>query len=217
MSAQCCSHGPEAPGGTADPGTRRVLWIALGLNAAMFAVEIGAGLAAGSVSLQADAVDFLGDAANYGLSLFVLGMALAWRARAALVKGLAMGGFGLWVIGRALWQAWAGIVPAAAVMGGVGVLALAVNVAVALMLYRYRAGDANLRSAWLCSRNDALGNIAVLAAASGVFATAAGWPDILVAFIMAALALWASVQVVRHARAELQRERPGVAPIVARS
>ena len=203
MSDACC-----APPPTADPHTRRILWIALGLNAVMFAVEIGAGLAAGSVALQADAVDFLGDAANYGLSLFVLGMAVTWRARAAMVKGLAMGGFGLWVIGRALWQAMAGTVPAAAVMGGVGLLALAVNVAVALMLYRYRAGDANMRSAWLCSRNDALGNIAVLGAASGVFVTAAGWPDILVAAIMAALALWSSVQVLRHARDELRQEAP---------
>ena len=202
MSDACCTPLPPS----ADPHTRRILWTALGLNAAMFAVEIGAGLAAGSVALQADAVDFLGDAANYGLSLFVLGMAVTWRARAAMVKGLAMGGFGLWVIGRATWQALAGTVPAAAVMGGVGLLALAVNVAVALMLYRYRAGDANMRSAWLCSRNDALGNVAVLGAASGVFVTAAGWPDIVVAAIMAALALWSSVQVLRHARDELRQE-----------
>jgi Co/Zn/Cd efflux system component len=203
MSDACCAPPPPAN----DPHTRRILWIALGLNAAVFAVEIGAGLAAGSVALQADAIDFLGDAANYGLSLFVLGMAVTWRARAAMVKGLAMGGFGVWVIGRAAWQALAGTVPAAAVMGGVGLLALAVNVAVALMLYRYRAGDANMRSAWLCSRNDAFGNIAVLGAASGVFATAAGWPDVLVAAIMAGLALWSAVQVLRHARDELRQER----------
>jgi Co/Zn/Cd efflux system component len=206
MSAQCCSPSPAASTGAADPRYRRVLWAALGLNATMFLVEIGAGLAAGSVSLQADALDFLGDAANYALSLFVLGMALAWRARAALVKGLSMGAFGFWVLGAALWQARAGTVPAAEVMGVVGLLALAVNVGVAVMLYRYRAGDANMRSVWLCSRNDALGNIAVVAAASGVFATASGWPDILVALVMAGLALWASVQVVRHALAELRED-----------
>jgi Co/Zn/Cd efflux system component len=214
MSDACCTPPPPA----ADPHTRRILWTALVLNAAMFAVEIGAGLAAGSVALQADAVDFLGDAANYGLSLFVLGLGLVWRARAAMVKGLAMGGFGLWVIGRALWQAVAGTVPAAEVMGGIGLLALAINVAVALMLYRYRAGDANLRSAWLCSRNDALGNIAVLAAASGVLATDAGWPDVLVAAIMAALALWGSIQVIRQARAELRQSklRPALVRVPAR-
>jgi Co/Zn/Cd efflux system component len=206
MSAQCCSPGPAASTGATDPRYRRVLWTALGLNATMFLVEIGAGLAAGSVSLQADALDFLGDAANYGLSLFVLGMALAWRARAALVKGISMGAFGLWILGAATWQALAGTVPAAGVMGAVGLLALAVNVGVAVMLYRYRAGDANMRSVWLCSRNDALGNIAVVAAASGVFATASGWPDILVALAMAGLALWASVQVIRHALAELRED-----------
>jgi Co/Zn/Cd efflux system component len=204
MSAQCC--GAETSQGAADPRYRRVLWIALGLNALMFAVEIGAGLAAGSAALQADALDFLGDAANYGLSLFVLGLAPAWRARAALVKGLSMGAFGLWVLGATLWQALAGTVPAAEVMGVVGAVALAVNLGVALMLYRYRAGDANMRSVWLCSRNDAIGNIAVVAAASGVFATARGWPDVIVALGMAGLALWASAQVVRHALAELRQD-----------
>jgi Co/Zn/Cd efflux system component len=199
----CCAAPPRDAGGARF---RRVLWGALAVNALMFVAEIGAGLAAGSVSLQADALDFLGDAANYGLSLFVLSMALAWRARAALVKGLSMGAFGLWVLGLTLWHALAGTVPAAEVMGGVGLVALAVNVVVALTLYCYRAGDANMRSVWLCSRNDALGNIAVVAAASGVFATARGWPDILVALVMAGLALSAAVQVVRQARLELRRD-----------
>lgn len=186
-----------------SPAYRRVLWIALGVNAAMFFIEAGAGLAAGSVALQADALDFLGDAANYGLSLFVLSMALMWRARAALVKGASMGLFGLWVIVAAAMSAVAGETPSAPVMGAVGALALAANVGVALLLYRYRNGDANMRSVWLCTRNDAIGNVAVMAAAVGVFGTRSAWPDIAVAAIMASLALAAAFQVIRSAMAEL--------------
>ncbi len=185
------------------PAYRRVLWLALGVNAAMFFIEAGAGLAAGSVALQADALDFLGDAANYGLSLFVLSMALMWRARAALVKGASMGLFGLWVIVAAAMSAVAGGTPSAPVMGAVGALALAANVGVALLLYRYRNGDANMRSVWLCTRNDAIGNVAVMAAAVGVFGTGSAWPDIAVAAIMASLALAAALQVIRSAMGEL--------------
>lgn len=190
---------------------RSALWIALGLNAAMFAVELGAGLAAGSVALQADALDFLGDAANYGISLLVLGMALPWRAGAALLKGASMGLFGLWVIAVGLWHAVAGTLPDHGIMGAVALLALAVNVGVAVLLFRFRGGDANLRSVWLCSRNDALGNLAVLAAASGVFATGRGWPDLAVSAFMAALALTASAQVLRQSLAELRAGRPAAA------
>lgn len=191
------------PHRVASPGYRRVLWIALVVNAAMFAVELGAGLRSGSVSLLADAIDFFGDAANYGASLAVLGMALAWRARLAWVKGLAMAAFGVFVIGRAAWSAWQGIVPDAPTMGAIGSLALAANVAVAWMLYAWRNGDANMRSVWLCSRNDAIGNLAVMAAALGVFGTGSAWPDLAVAGIMATLALTASRAVLRHANAEL--------------
>jgi Co/Zn/Cd efflux system component len=175
MSAHCCSHDHhEPPGPVIDDVYRRVLWVALAVNAGMFVVEIAAGLAAGSVSLQADAIDFLGDAGNYVVSLAVLGLALRWRARAALLKGATMGLFGLWVIGNAAFQAVRGTLPGAEVMGAVGLLALAANVGVAVMLFRHRGGDANRRSVWLCSRNDAIANIAVLLAALGVFGTGTG-------------------------------------------
>ena len=186
-----------------EPTYRRVLWWALGLNLAMFVVEIAAGLAAGSLSLQADALDFLGDALNYGVSLSVLSLALAWRARASLLKALSMGGFGIYVLGRAVVALFTGGVPEPITMGVVGSLALAVNVGVALMLYRYRNGDSNRRSVWLCSRNDALSNLAVLGAALGVFGTGSNLPDLAVAAVMAGLALSSAYQVARHARHEL--------------
>jgi Co/Zn/Cd efflux system component len=205
MSASCChhDHGHDHGTGATDPTYRRVLWAALVINAGMFAAEIVAGLLAGSVSLLADSVDFLGDAANYGLSLFVLGMSLQRRATAALLKGVSMGLFGLWVAGTAIAHAAAGTVPEAFVMGWVGFAALAANVIVTVLLFRYRTGDANMRSVWLCSRNDAIGNVAVMLAAAGVFATGTGWPDIAVAALMASLALWGSVQVIRQALGEI--------------
>ena len=201
MSGACCGHDPTPAAG---PRYRRALWIALAVNAAMFALETTAGLHAASVSLLADAIDFLGDAANYGVSLAVLGLGLAWRARAALLKGLAMGAFGVAVLGRAAWTVAAGTVPEPLTMGLVGALALAANVGVAALLYRWRDGDANMRSVWLCSRNDAIGNLAVLAAAGGVLGTGSAWPDLAVAATMGVLALTASWSVVRQARGELR-------------
>lgn len=201
-------HGPALPPGAPVPrGYRSALWIALVVNAAMFAVEIGAGLAAGSVSLLADAIDFFGDAANYGLSIAVLSFAVVWRARAALLKAASMLLFGLAVAARALWGAFHGTTPEALTMGTVGLLALAANVGVALLLYRFRDGDANMRSVWLCTRNDAIGNLAVLGAAVGVFGTGTRWPDLAVAAVMAGLALTAGVSVLRHARRELRADR----------
>jgi cation diffusion facilitator family transporter len=190
-----------------DRAYRRVLWIALAVNALMFGIEVAAGLGAGSTALLADSVDFLGDAANYGISLLVLGLALRWRARTALLKGASMGLFGLWVAGTAIHHAIAGTLPDATVMGAVGVLALAANVGVALLLFRHRDGDANRRSVWICTRNDALGNLAVLGAALGVFGTGTFWPDFAVAAVMSALALWGSVQVLRQAMGELRLAR----------
>ena len=201
MSDACCHHVHPAP--HQNPRYRRVLWVALLVNGAMFGVEIAGGLSAGSVALLADAVDFFGDAANYGLSLAVLGMALAWRARAAALKALSMGAFGLFVLGRAAWSASQGIVPEPATMGAIGALALLANVAVAALLYAWRDGDANMRSVWLCSRNDAIGNLAVMAAALGVFGTGRAWPDLIVAVVMATLALGAAKTVLRQAKAEL--------------
>jgi Co/Zn/Cd efflux system component len=176
----------------------------------MFAVEIGAGLAAGSASLQADALDFLGDAANYCVSLFVVGMALRYRAMAALVKGASMGAVGLWVIGVTVWHAWHGTLPEAVTMSAVGVAALIANGVSFGLLWAYRGADANMRSAWICTRNDVLGNLAVLLAALGVFGTGTGWPDVIVAAIMSSLALQGATVVVRQSLGELSRVREPV-------
>lgn len=203
MAKSCCQTPEPDAAAHNDPRWRRVLWIALTVNAAMFVVEMVAGVAADSRSLQADALDFFGDAANYAISLGVAGMALAWRARAALVKATSMLAFGIWVIGYAIYGLMEGANPEPATMGVVGTLALTTNVIVALMLFRFRKGDANMRSVWICSRNDAIGNIAVLGAALGVFGTGDAWPDLLVASIMAGLALWGSAEVFGQARKEL--------------
>jgi len=204
---------PEIPADGLPKRARTVLWLALVLNAAMFAVEIGAGLAAKSVALQADALDFLGDAATYGISLFVLTRSARWRAGAALLKGLSLGVLGSWVAVATVMGAIRQPVPDHTLMGGIGMLALVVNVVVAVMLFRMRGGDANLRSAWLCSRNDAIGNIAVMAAALGVFGTATAWPDLVVGAVMAALALSASVSILRQAVGEWRStERLSAAP-----
>ncbi len=184
---------------------RWALWIALVINASMFLTEVAAGVAAGSASLQADAIDFLGDAANCAISLGVAGMALSWRARAALLKGWSLGLLGATVLVSTAWHAYAGTLPKAETMGVIGVLALLANMGVALMLYRFRTGDANMCSVWICSRNDAIGNLAVLAAAAGVFGTGTAWPDLIVATTMAALGVSGGYQIVRHAHAELRR------------
>jgi Co/Zn/Cd efflux system component len=198
----CCQHDPARA--QRDRTYRKVLWIALAINAGMFLFEIGAGLAAGSASLQADALDFLSDAANYAVSLFVVGRALQYRARASLLKGSAMGLLGLWVLGSTLWHALFRTLPEAETMGLVGILALVSNGAVLTMLWTYRGGDSNMRSVWICSRNDVLGNLAVLLAALGVFGTGTGWPDVIVAAIMAGLALQGAWQIVRRAQSELR-------------
>ncbi|MBT0670665.1 cation transporter [Novosphingobium profundi] len=217
MAGGCCGGSQDNIEKLNDAAWRRVLWIALVINAAMFGVEMVAGVTAGSASLKADALDFLGDAANYAIGLGVAGMALAWRARAAMAKGVSILLFGLWVLGNTIWMAAQGTVPAAETMGFVGVIALVANLACAAMLWRHREGDANRRSVWICSRNDAIGNIAVVAAALGVFGTGTGWPDIVVAAIMAALALSGGWQIMRQARRELSsgpiRRRSESAPL----
>ena len=204
-----CNHCPSdeaAKSAANNPGFRKVLWIALIANAAMFFIEVGASWSAGSVSLLADSLDFGGDAANYALSLFVLGMALQTRAKAALLKGVSMGLYGLGVLGFAAYAAMHGEVPSYATMGVVGLMALSVNVGVAAIQYRYRNGDSNMRSVWLCSRNDAIGNLAVLGAALLVGVTQTAWPDLAVAALMATLGLTASVSVIKQARAEIRGE-----------
>jgi Co/Zn/Cd efflux system component len=202
MSASCCDQAVDPHRG--DERYRRVLWAVLAINVAMFAVEVAAGLAAGSASLQADALDFLGDAGNYAISLFVVGMALRYRAMAAFAKGATMGVFGLWVLGVTAWHAWHGTLPHAFTMGAVGLAALVANAASFGLLWAHRGGDANMRSAWICTRNDVLGNLAVLVAALGVFGTGTGWPDVVVAAIMAGLALQGAWVVLHQSRSELQ-------------
>ncbi|AEQ51146.1 cation transporter [Pelagibacterium halotolerans] len=212
MSGSCCnqSAAEQAARAHADTIYRRVLWAVLAINAVMFVVEIGAGIASRSASLQADAVDFLGDAANYGISLFVVGHALHIRARASLAKALTMGAFGVWVLGVAAWNVATGATPHAYTMGIVGFSALLANGASFGLLWRFRAGDSNMRSAWICTRNDVVSNFAVLLAALGVFGTGTGWPDVLVAAIMGILAIQGAAAVTRQALAELRpyRVRP---------
>jgi len=210
----CCS--PAPPAATLNSlRWRRALWIALAVNTAFFLAEIVAGAAAGSASLQADALDFFGDAANYAISLGVTGMALAWRARAAVAKGGTLILFALWVLGSTGWHAIHGTLPSAEVMGLLGIAALIANGGVALMLYRFRKGDANMRSVWICSRNDAAGNLAVMLAAMSVFGSGTGWPDVIVAAIMGGLGLWGACQIVSQARGELRSERNALDPVAA--
>ena len=205
MSAHCCEHETPAPSQIVNLARyRKVLWVALAINLAMFLVEIAAGVASGSLSLLADAIDFAGDALNYGVSLAVLTSALAWRSRAAIVKALSMMGFGLFILAQAVWSLWHGTAPDAMAMGGVATLALVANISVAWMLYAFREGDANMRGVWVCSRNDALGNLAVMAAAVGVFGTGRAWPDLVVAGFMAALAMHGGWSVLRQARSEMK-------------
>lgn len=201
MSAHCCNTPSE---NAVDQRYRRILWIALIANASMFFVEMGAGALAGSTALLADAIDFFGDAANYGVSLLVLGLIPVWRSRAALLKGITMGIFGLFVLGKSVWNTIDGTIPEPLTMGVIAILALCTNLGVAWMLYQYRRGDANMRSVWLCSRNDAIGNVAVLLAALGVFGTSSGLPDTLVAAGLGLLAMAASKTVVAQALDELR-------------
>lgn len=204
----CCDEDACCSAASSDqlnsPMWRRALWIALLINAGFFVAEIVAGVAAGSAALQADALDFFGDAANYAISFGVAGMALSWRSRAALAKGGTLIAFALSVLGSTAWHAVYGTLPRAEVMGVVGIAALIANGGVALMLYRFRTGDANMRSVWICSRNDAIGNATVLLAALGVFGTGTGWPDVIVAAIMGGLGLWGGWQIVAQARGELR-------------
>jgi Co/Zn/Cd efflux system component len=215
MSASCSHHAHSSAQAAQSPRYRRILWVALIINAAMLLVELAGAVQSGSVALLADAVDFFGDAANYGISLVVLGMALHWRARAAMFKGLTMGAFGVFVLAKAAWSIRTGAPPIALTMGVIGTLALLANVAVAVMLYAWREGDANMRSVWLCSRNDAIGNVAVITAALGVFGTGSAWPDLGVAAVMGALALTAAFSVVRQARAELRQAATQPLPATA--
>ena len=199
---QCHDHGQDVTFTGDDPAYRRALWAVISINGIMFAVEIVAGITANSMALQADALDFLGDCLTYALSLFVLTKPPLWRANAALLKAISLAVLGVWVFGATIWRVFVTGIPEAFIMGGVGLLALVANVASVLILVRFRSGDANVQSVWLCSRNDAIGNVAVVLAATGVFATGTAWPDLVVAAIMAGLFLTSAAKIVRQAGQE---------------
>ena len=203
MSASC-SHHHDAVFDGMSADYRRRLWAVIVLNGGMFLVEMFAGALAGSQALQADALDFFADAVTYGLSLAVIGSAIRVRAWTAIAKGASLTLMGLWVLGSTAYHVLVLGVPQAEVMGAIGVLALVVNLASVLILMRYKDGDANVRSVWLCSRNDAIGNVAVAAAAAGVFGTGSAWPDLVVAGVLASLGIAGGWQIVRHALAELR-------------
>jgi Co/Zn/Cd efflux system component len=194
----CCGHDHGTFEGLSDDYKRR-LWAVIAINAAMFAVEMTAGQMAHSQALKADALDFFGDALTYGISLAVIGASVRVRSTAALAKGFSLLAMGLWVFGSTLYQLLVLGVPQAQVMGAIGFLALAANLASVGLLMRYKDGDANVRSVWLCSRNDAIGNIAVMLAAAGVWASDTGWPDLLVAGLMAGLFLSSAFQIIVQA------------------
>lgn len=195
--AGCCGNEAQFEGLSSD--YKRRLWAVIGINAGMFIVEMTAGQLSGSQALQADALDFLADASTYGISLAVIGASLRVRATAAMAKGLSLLMMGLWVFGSTLWQVLVMGVPQAQIMGAIGFMALAANLTSVLLLAKYKDGDANVRSVWLCSRNDAIGNVAVMLAALGVWGTASGWPDLIVAGIMAGLFLNSAAQILLQA------------------
>ncbi len=199
---ECGCTGPQKTFEGMSPAYKRRLWLVIAINAAMFVVEIVAGQVSGSQALQADALDFLGDTLTYGISLAAIGASIAVRTNAALFKALTLFGMGLWVAGSTLWRVFFIETPTAEIMGVVGFLALAANLASVLILVKYKDGDANVRSVWLCSRNDAIGNVAVMIAALGVWGTATGWPDLIVAGIMATLFLNSAWLIFRQALLE---------------
>lgn len=206
MAGHCCAS--ENMANPSDPIFRKVLWFALIVNALMFVVEFIASEAGDSVSLKADALDFLSDAANYAISLFVVASSLSVRAKASIVKAISMLLLGVFVLLSASLRMINGSAPVAETMGTIGLLALVANVAVAFALYKFRGGDSNMQSVWLCSRNDAIGNVAVIAAGVAVYVTSTRWPDLIVAVIIASLAVTSAWKILRLARKELAAEKP---------
>jgi Co/Zn/Cd efflux system component len=209
MGADCCGTSVKFEGLSAD--YKRRLWLVIAINAAMFLVEMGAGALAGSNALQADALDFLGDSATYGISLAVIGASIRIRAVAAIAKAASLSLMSLWVLAMTGYHVLIVGVPRADVMGVVGIMALAANVTSVLILMRYKDGDANVRSVWLCSRNDAIGNVAVMIAALAVWGTGTKWPDLLVAALMAGLFFYSSIRILQQSIAEIRAQRSSVA------
>ena len=204
----CCPKGVPVFDGV-DPRYKRVLWTVIAINGAMFVTEMAAGQLAGSQALKADALDFLADTVTYGLSLAVIGASLRTRATAALAKGVSLSLMALWVFGSTVYHTLILGVPQAEIMGAIGVLALAANLASVFLLLPYKDGDANVRSVWLCSRNDAIGNLIVMGAAFGVWNTTSAWPDLAVAAIMAGIFLSSAVQILQQAWGEYRTDETG--------
>lgn len=202
MGACCSSRGPKFDG--MSPSYRHTLWLVIAINAIMFVVEILAGAMAGSQALKADALDFLGDALTYGISLWAIGKTISTRSYAAMFKAISLATMGIWVFGSTIYEVFVLQVPKASVMGTVGLLALLANLLSVLLLMKHKDGDANVRSVWLCSRNDAIGNVAVMLAAIAVYFTTSAWPDLIVAAAMAGLFLWSAFQILKQAIAELR-------------
>jgi len=211
QAASCCSGGVPVFDGMSQR-YKRILWTVIGINGAMFLTEMVAGQLAGSQALKADALDFLADTVTYGLSLAVIGTSLRRRASAALLKGLSLSAMALWVFGSTLYRTLVLGLPKAEVMGLIGMMALAANLGSVLLLLPYKDGDANVRSVWLCSRNDAIGNVIVLIAALGVWGSATAWPDLAVAAVMAGIFLTSSVQILRQAWAEYNTDASHAQP-----
>jgi cation diffusion facilitator family transporter len=206
MGADCCAHAVKFDGLSAD--YKRRLWLVIAINAGMFLVEMGAGALAGSNALQADALDFLADSATYGISLAVIGASVRTRSYAAIGKAASLSLMSLWVLGMTAYHVLIVGIPRAEIMGGIGVLALLANLASVLILVRYKDGDANVRSVWLCSRNDAIGNVAVMIAALAVWASATKWPDLIVAALMAGLFFYSSVRILQQSFHEMRSGHP---------
>jgi Co/Zn/Cd efflux system component len=196
---ECCEFTADFTG-----RQRRVLHIVLWINVAMFLAESTAGLLAHSTALLADSVDMLGDAIVYGFSLYVAGRGSVWQARGAMLKGVIMAAFGAGVLIEVATKLIVGVVPVAEAMGAMGIVALAANVACLALLWRRRADDINMRSAWTCSLNDVAGNVGVMLAAVGVALTWQAWPDIAVGMLIAALFVTSAVRVIREARRQLR-------------
>lgn len=207
MGQHCCGASVDFDGLSPDY-IRRLRWV-IAINAALFCVEMSAGMLTHSQALQADALDFAADTATYGLSLWAIGKPLGLRSTVAMVKGVSLLVMSLWVVGSTLYRVFHQTVPDAPVMASVAVLALIANVVSVLLLMKYKDGDANVRSVWLCSRNDAIGNVMVVAAAAGVWGSRTGWPDLVVAAILGSLFFSSAVQVLRRARDERKNLKQG--------
>jgi len=201
MPNNCCDSNEH----NWDCKYRIILWIVLFINLGMFIVEIFSGRISGSQSLLADSLDFFADAANYGISLYVLSKSITLRAKASLIKGYTMGVFGIFVAVSTVYKVFFAVTPKAEIIGAVGFIALSANVFSAFLLYKYRKGDSNRASVWICSRNDAIANIAVICAGLGVWITNNKWPDLAVAFIIAYISLSGAFRIIKQAREELHK------------